>query len=271
MKVCNQCGVDKPETEYYSRVYPSGKHYIYIKCKKCCKAANNTDAVRKRSRERKRKILADPKLKAAYNKTRHDTKVKQGRAKPMNEIIEARKRATVASMRRLARTNAGQAWRYWLKVKAPDRWLDEYYSATGKPWNDHRLSRAEQVKTRYAEDAAYNLSERLRRQSNKARKKDGIGDLIRSSINRGAESSTVTNMIGCKIAELMDHFEKQFTKGMNWDVFKRGDIHIDHIVPQSNFDLSNANEWRKCWALSNLRPLWADENRSKSNKQEYLL
>jgi hypothetical protein len=49
------------------------------------------------------------------------------------------------------------------------------------------------------------------------------------------------------------------------------EIHIDHIVPQKSFDLQDDNKWRACWALTNLRPMWAKDNLSKGGKILYLI
>ena len=138
-------------------------------------------------------------------------------------------------------------------------------------WNKPSLSAAERYAIRYRIDPEFNTLERMRRQLNKKLKKDGIGDIMRGAINRGGESNAVAELLGYTIAELRSHLERQFTKGMTWERFSKGEIHIDHITPQSAFDLTNPDEWRKCWCLSNLRPLWARENLAKSNTQIYLI
>lgn len=64
---------------------------------------------------------------------------------------------------------------------------------------------------------------------------------------------------------LVEHLERQFKPGMTWE--NHGSVwHIDHIIPCSKFDLTKPEEVRKCFALSNLQPLWGEENIRKSNK-----
>jgi len=43
---------------------------------------------------------------------------------------------------------------------------------------------------------------------------------------------------------------------------------IDHIIPISvlNFSSPEHEDFKKCWNLSNLRPLWRIDNRHKYNK-----
>ena len=55
---------------------------------------------------------------------------------------------------------------------------------------------------------------------------------------------------------------------MTWDKFLNGEIHIDHKIPCSYFDLSNYEEQKKCFNYKNLQPLWAIDNIIKSNKIE---
>lgn len=181
------------------------------------------------------------------------------------------KRPTQESINRLAVKNAGQAWKYWINVKAPDNWVDEYYESTGKPWQNPRLSDTEGYRLQYQLDTDFMVSERIRAQINKRKKRTGIGDIMRMAINRGSESKTANNLLGYSIKQLTTSLERQFTRGMDWDRFRKGDIHIDHIVPQKEFDLLNADEWRECWSLSNLQPLWARDNLSKSSKKVYLI
>ena len=68
--------------------------------------------------------------------------------------------------------------------------------------------------------------------------------------------------------ELYNHFESQFTEenGYSWD--NMSEWHIDHIRPVAsfNYDSTEHPDFKKCWALNNLQPLWAVDNISKGNK-----
>lgn len=172
---------------------------------------------------------------------------------------------------RIAERNGNQAWQYLIKVKARDEWCRRYYEALGQPWRNGRLSAAERYRLKYRGDAQFQFSERMRRQINKAMKRDHVAELIRGAIKRGGESPTVERLLGYTISDLMDHIERQFTKGMTWDRMMAGEIHIDHITPKAAFDLTDDKQWQACWCLSNLRPCWARENLEKRDKQVFLL
>ena len=47
-----------------------------------------------------------------------------------------------------------------------------------------------------------------------------------------------------------------------------GEWHIDHIRPIASFNFTTptCEDFKKCWALNNLQPLWASENKSKGDK-----
>jgi hypothetical protein len=70
--------------------------------------------------------------------------------------------------------------------------------------------------------------------------------------------------------DLLNHLESRFTSGMTWDNYGKGSDkwNIDHIIPDSSFkyDCFDHPEFKKCWALENLQPLWEPENLKKSNK-----
>ena len=52
-----------------------------------------------------------------------------------------------------------------------------------------------------------------------------------------------------------------------------GEIHIDHIVPVAAFNITSLDDaaFKACWALANLRPMWAKDNISKGSKRLFLL
>jgi 5-methylcytosine-specific restriction endonuclease McrA len=55
---------------------------------------------------------------------------------------------------------------------------------------------------------------------------------------------------------------------MTWGNYGRHGWHIDHRIPISafNFKAPTDIDFKKCWALSNLQPLWSHENQKKYNK-----
>ena len=67
---------------------------------------------------------------------------------------------------------------------------------------------------------------------------------------------------------LIQHLENLFKVGMTWENY--GHWHIDHIRPDCSFNYKSVEdeEFQKCWALSNLQPLWAEENLRKGGKWE---
>lgn len=74
-------------------------------------------------------------------------------------------------------------------------------------------------------------------------------------------------------SELKAHIEKLWEPWMDWNNHGRANIsekrwHIDHIIPQTAlpYDSLEHPNFKKCWALSNLRPLEAIANLKKYNK-----
>lgn len=74
-------------------------------------------------------------------------------------------------------------------------------------------------------------------------------------------------LLGCTGQEWRDHLESQFTDGMSWDNYGKGDSKwgIDHIIPVSSFDQSDPEQRAICWHFSNTQPLWHIENVLKGN------
>lgn len=72
-------------------------------------------------------------------------------------------------------------------------------------------------------------------------------------------------IVGCSKLELMEHLQRQFKLGMNWNNY--GKVwEIDHIKPTSLFNLVEEAQQKACFHYTNLQPLFKWENRQKSNK-----
>jgi hypothetical protein len=73
--------------------------------------------------------------------------------------------------------------------------------------------------------------------------------------NKIKEESTI-DMLGYSAEELRLHIQSLFQKGMSWENW--GEWHIDHIKPLNTFNIETPIS--EVNALSNLRPLWAEDN-----------
>lgn len=88
---------------------------------------------------------------------------------------------------------------------------------------------------------------------------------IRDSLKRGKVGYRWESLVGYDVEKLMVHLEKHFLPGMAWE--NRNEWHIDHKIPQVafNFQTPQDIDFKKCWALKNLQPLWAADNISKND------
>lgn len=75
-------------------------------------------------------------------------------------------------------------------------------------------------------------------------------------------------LTGYSLDTLRHHIENRFKDGMTWGRFLAGEIHIDHIIPRAAFNFIHPEDpdFKKCWSLKNLQPLWATDNLIKSDK-----
>jgi hypothetical protein len=89
---------------------------------------------------------------------------------------------------------------------------------------------------------------------------------VRRSLKFGNKEGPVFSLLEYTRREVFIHIESLFTDGMSWDNI--GEWHIDHIRPIASFDFDSTDhpDFKKCWALNNLQPLWAADNMSKRNK-----
>ena len=83
-------------------------------------------------------------------------------------------------------------------------------------------------------------------------------------ILKNYKKSSSFELIGCSKEELIKWLESQFYDDISWENY--GIIwHIDHVLAMTLFDLTKIEAQRRCCHWSNLRPLIASENISKSN------
>jgi hypothetical protein len=92
---------------------------------------------------------------------------------------------------------------------------------------------------------------------------------INGALRQGVKSGRGwESLVGYTVHELRNHIEKKFKKGMDWEKFLNGEIHIDHIIPIKafNYETTEDIDFKNCWALNNLQPMWAKDNIIKRDK-----
>ena len=74
------------------------------------------------------------------------------------------------------------------------------------------------------------------------------------------------SLVGYTLIDLMKSLEKQFDSEMTWENY--GQWTIDHKIPIAafNFEKPEQIDFKRCWVLSNLQPMWKTENSSKNSK-----
>lgn len=114
----------------------------------------------------------------------------------------------------------------------------------------------------------YRIRDRKLRATERGKLNKNISYSVYFSLKKKKGNRHWEDIVGYTIDQLMKHLEKQFTQGMTWENY--GDWHVDHKIPQAafNFQTSEDIDFKRCWALKNLRPMWAKENISKGAKIE---
>lgn len=118
-------------------------------------------------------------------------------------------------------------------------------------WNKENKKYYRNYMREMRKDPLYKMSNNISRGIRQSLKSQGL-----SKNHRQWET-----MVGYTKQDLRDHLESLFTEGMTWN--NQGKWHIDHIIPQSFFNLADNVEFKMCWRLENLQPLWALDNMSK--------
>jgi hypothetical protein len=122
----------------------------------------------------------------------------------------------------------------------------------------YRKNRSRREKIRSREDIVFAIKRRMRSR-------------MFAALRHGKGGQTWQSLVGYSVLDLKMHIEKRFEKGMTWKRFLNGEIHIDHKIPVSAFNFTSENDidFKRCWAISNLQPLWAEDNMSKHDKILY--
>lgn len=141
-----------------------------------------------------------------------------------------------------------------------------------KKWTDSNKEKRKEYIKEYNK-RYYQLNLEKRREYSKVKQKEyrqtndlyRIKSNLRRRINRyiKKKSKSTEDILGINYIDFLIYIQSKFTDGMS--IEKLGnEIHIDHIVPLSS--AKSEEELYKLCRYTNLQPLWAKDNLSKSDK-----
>lgn len=108
---------------------------------------------------------------------------------------------------------------------------------------------------KYKDDLQFNISCKMK-------------TAIRKSLKYNKNGRHWEDLVDYNLNELIKHLKSTMPKGYIWNDYIEGKLHIDHIVPVSAFDFTKPEDinFKRCWALGNLRLLPAMDNYKKGNR-----
>lgn len=272
MEACKKCGKSFPaSTEFF----PSRKGILTSPCKECVKAykkehyKRNKAEINRKNLENYYKlnpkevlpngmkrctVCSEVKAVSEYgisskNKDGLRGQCKACRHKEYLDNKEVRNRQT--------RENYLKNRTHYLRLNKKYKQANvEWYKAYNKQYYQNnseqiKLSAKKSLYRRIENDKGFKILQRCRKR---------MYDALKGYVKSGRTS----DLLGCSADYLKKYIEKQFKPGMTWENY--GEWHVDHIIPCAIFDFTKEAEQKECFHYSNLQPLWASENLSKSDK-----
>jgi len=157
----------------------------------------------------------------------------------------------------------------WLKYAEQHRIDKEKRAEYNKKWRKNNIEKCKEYskgqyingyykqwqKNKYKTDLKFNINRK-------------ISTAIRRSLKEKKNGRHWEDLVPYNFTQLKDHLQKTLPRGYIWQDYLEGKLHIDHKIPISAFNFTKPEhpDFKRCWALSNLQLLPAEENRIKNNK-----
>lgn len=254
MRKCLNCGKE---------LVGKQEKYCSAKCNGSWHRTNNKEKVKESKRKcyekNRESILYHAKNKYQKNKEKMREQSKLSYQKNKKKKKEYRKRYYQENKEKRRQTVA----KYYQRNKENIKKYSYQYHQDNKIkrkkyYQDNKDRRRKYLNDRYKNDIIFRLNLNLS-----------------SSIRQSLKSNNLSkggrhweDLVGYTVYEFKKHIEGMFKPGMTWGNHGINGWHIDHIVPKHFFKYKDVRdvEFKYCWSLENLQPLWAKDNMSKNGK-----
>ena len=185
--------------------------------------------------------------KAYYEANREEIRKKQKNyGKSNSDKIKERSKAHYYANKERANASSKA---YYQNNKEKLKIKQKIYNEATKEKRRARITKY--AKKRRATDCLYKFFQNVRCQAIRVVKQ----------LSLGKKPAKTFEWVGCTAEELKIHMESLFQEGMTWSNYGKYGWHIDHIRPVCSF---LPHEWKEVNHYTNLRPLWAKDNLTKT-------
>ena len=233
-KICTRCKGTLPLSAF--SYHPNGLFKLKSRCRQC--AAEYDRSKYAQQKNSKLKIAADWNK---ANKDKHNIHEKRYRERH-TQLLKIKK-----SLKLSNENKAIMIEEYWSNFDISDTKIARDQIPTEEYLDILKARRQERLKL----DPLYKLKTVLRSR---------LCKLLYSN-----RTKSTMEGLGCSLNDLKLHIESLFQEGMSWENWSYRGWHIDHIVPLSQG--RSENEIIRLQYYTNLRPMWASDNMSKSDSK----
>lgn len=229
-KICTGCGVPKVLKKFSKA--KTGLFGVRGDCKVCEKA--------------RKKAYYIVHIEEKRAKGRASARARKGAAKA---YYEANKNKIITQTRAYRKANKEKI-KIYREVNREKRTIQrKVYQKS------HKKERNTYNRLRNRIDSKYKLNKNMR---------TGIWQSLK--LSKGGRAWKI--LVDYTIDDLITHIEKKFVDGMTWDNYGKDGWVIDHKIPISVFNFTNPEhrDFKRCWSLSNLQPMWEHDNCIKHTK-----
>lgn len=287
-RACSECKETKLLTEFRLAL-KRGKYQPRAKCRACeAKAASERFQANSASYASRTKEYRQAEKRRAAERAGRPYRTAEEIASPENQAAVAdramaqrkayerahrKENAARQKEREIARRKARLA-----EYRAAHPELSHYECASQAEFDAFRIGAspwillktdADQYKARYELDDEFREKETQRSRE----RREQLGRMawfaqtdIRQAFKHNKSPRWLEECLGYTLAELRSHIEVKLSNSMTWQMYLDGFVVIDHIKPSRLFDMKDPEGFRACWALTNLQPLWTQDNVRKGGK-----
>lgn len=129
-----------------------------------------------------------------------------------------------------------------------------------KDWKNKNKKHVKQYNREYFANYYKNLNNRLAK---------NLRNRLRQAVVKGYKNGSSVRDLGCSINEFRLYLESKFEFGMSWDNYGSNINcwNMDHIIPLSQFDLTDREQLLRACHYTNLQPMWMVNNSHKCGRK----